>query len=131
MATRTSAGSKQTTEGPMSKHHNPWTYWVTMFACCACLGYSFLTWLLKLPRAPYWTWLVLLPLFYLDMIKRADADLAYQDTVIKREVRQAVQDALAERKPSSRPVDVAFETTEDVTISAGVAIVPAERVDER
>ena len=114
----------------MSKNHNPWTYWVTMFACCACLGYSFLTWLLKLPKAPYWTWLVLLPLFYLDIIKRSDADLAYQDTVIKREVRQAVQDALAERKPSSRPVDALCETM-DATTRPGAVGVPAVRKETR
>jgi hypothetical protein len=104
-----------------------------MIACVAYVGYALLRWLFDLPAPPTWTWALLLPLIYWDAIKRADADRAYEDTVIKREVRQAVQDALAERKPSSRPVDVAFETTEEVTIPAGVAIVPVvpvEREDE-
>lgn len=115
----------------MNKPRKPWTHWAVLIAAFLYIGYALADWLFGLPKLPTWLAMLLFPLIYWDMIKRGDSELAYQDKRLKEEVQRAVKDALAERKPSSRPVDVAFETTEDVTIHAGVTIVPAVRKETR
>lgn len=106
----------------------PWTFWATGAYAIALTVFSLGFWIADIPPIKntwfnFALWAPFVLLWWLDTIKRADAETAYQEHVLRDEVRRAVKAELAgEKRSLPKTVDAVFETTEDVVVPAGTAV---------